>query len=906
MIIAGFLSADRIEAGAITANKLASDVGSSLDLSSNTSIRLIVEDIDDVKTDVGASVKSVLVEYKLSSSPIEPEVSGDPYATWNVIAPQWVDGAYMWQRTTTTYNDSTEHPTTVTTTNITGATGADGQDGTDGRSITSVTVEYALHNDPYTAPITGWTTTAPDWAYGTYLWLRHKFIYDNDTANPVYSSPWCDSSWQAIEIIQSGGENLLIGTSNEEKETEAVVDTPLSFPTVESSDGFITLSNYPDSNGYVWVSFRANVATSGYRIALRCVSTASSTLNNFVLRYGTLGVQAGDERYIYPTIGDNGWQTISAKIPATTKIYPILEHYGEGTATKVVYHSPKLELGAYPTQWSPSSVDVDDAISGIEVGGRNLIHKTLYANTEYPFMINGLNAGMILYSDGNLEAVNHGSKITVASGSDVVLSAPTMAFGSAETTTLLGLTAGSTYTFSADVSAKLLSNNTNNTIYYLFAKLYHDGVSAGVFAEGSSYEIFAYPKADKGTTKTGRIEWTFEIPDTANKLYIKIFTATASSTAVASSSFAVGDFISLENIKLENGNKATAWTPAPEDYQEAIGNVQESVDATAENLNTYQVNTRTTIEQMNNDFTLRVESVKTYTDNKTAEVQTSVTQLSARTGTMEAKVQSLQDGLGTHVIIEPEMVRVTQDQNELCEMQLYSDRMDFVNTNGDVAASFGISGAYADRLRSNKTLSVGTDGENGFGWFDFTMMATGMAEKWRGTDGFSYSLHITKQPQDSGTGFKVSAIGKGSLTYQWQYSPDNGETWANVSSGGTQAEYWPGVTFNRDVLYLYRCVISDESNESKASDEVRAFGLDAPKLIVNTQGEENGTIVLKTLAVSDSAVTYQWYELVGNSWNVISNATMAKYFPQADGTYACVVSNSNGCNASKVFEIVLS
>lgn len=43
LIVAGFLSADRIEAHSITANKLAADVGQSLDLSSNVSIQLVVE-----------------------------------------------------------------------------------------------------------------------------------------------------------------------------------------------------------------------------------------------------------------------------------------------------------------------------------------------------------------------------------------------------------------------------------------------------------------------------------------------------------------------------------------------------------------------------------------------------------------------------------------------------------------------------------------------------------------------------------------------------------------------------------------------------------------------------------------------------------------------------------------------
>lgn len=55
MITTGYLSADRIEAESITANKLASDVGQSLDLSSNKSISLNVQDVINGK--VGYVVK---------------------------------------------------------------------------------------------------------------------------------------------------------------------------------------------------------------------------------------------------------------------------------------------------------------------------------------------------------------------------------------------------------------------------------------------------------------------------------------------------------------------------------------------------------------------------------------------------------------------------------------------------------------------------------------------------------------------------------------------------------------------------------------------------------------------------------------------------------------------------------
>lgn len=63
-IVAGYLSADRIEAGSITANKLAADVGSSLDLSSNKSIRLTVESTvgDIIAEDFGPAIENKIEE----------------------------------------------------------------------------------------------------------------------------------------------------------------------------------------------------------------------------------------------------------------------------------------------------------------------------------------------------------------------------------------------------------------------------------------------------------------------------------------------------------------------------------------------------------------------------------------------------------------------------------------------------------------------------------------------------------------------------------------------------------------------------------------------------------------------------------------------------------------------------
>ena len=60
LMVAGFLSADRTQSHSITANHLAADVGQSLDLSSNTSIRLSVQEAVDVAAaDMRADIDSI-------------------------------------------------------------------------------------------------------------------------------------------------------------------------------------------------------------------------------------------------------------------------------------------------------------------------------------------------------------------------------------------------------------------------------------------------------------------------------------------------------------------------------------------------------------------------------------------------------------------------------------------------------------------------------------------------------------------------------------------------------------------------------------------------------------------------------------------------------------------------------
>ena len=59
----------------------------------------------------------------------------------------------------------------------------DGQDGKPGTSVTIADVEYAQSSSNTTTPTTGWSTTAPNWVDGQYIWSRTKITYSDGSTS---------------------------------------------------------------------------------------------------------------------------------------------------------------------------------------------------------------------------------------------------------------------------------------------------------------------------------------------------------------------------------------------------------------------------------------------------------------------------------------------------------------------------------------------------------------------------------------------------------------------------------------------------------------------------------------------------------------------------------------------------
>ena len=217
-----------------------------------------------------------------------------------------------------------------------------------------------------------------------------------------------------------------------------------------------------------------------------------------------------------------------------------------------------------------AAATAQETIDTLSIGGNNLIWGTLNPNTdvgERP-AINGLhadatsNGGELFTSSGFMEAMTHGIKIvnTEAVRTYMQFGESTAANGS-----LLGLKPGGTYTLSCDAEFMLLSGTKTATMYHTFMYLYHDGAQPGTFALGARYLLGSLTQPLKGTAMEKRVEWTFTIPQTATMLYF--FVANHCTTL---SEYGVGDYIALDNLKLEHGHRATDWTAAPEDEEEEI------------------------------------------------------------------------------------------------------------------------------------------------------------------------------------------------------------------------------------------------------------------------------------------------------------------------------------------------
>lgn len=132
--------------------------------------------VTGAKGETGIGVKSYREQYYLSTSYSTPAGG-----SWSYNVPSWTDGKFMWTRTVVTYTDNTtwtSDPVCVT-----------GSAGPSGKGVKSFEVLYYLSTSSSSLVGGSWSTTAPKWEDGKYIWTKTKVTYTDNTT--YESSPAC-------------------------------------------------------------------------------------------------------------------------------------------------------------------------------------------------------------------------------------------------------------------------------------------------------------------------------------------------------------------------------------------------------------------------------------------------------------------------------------------------------------------------------------------------------------------------------------------------------------------------------------------------------------------------------------------------------------------------------------------
>ncbi|OHQ28942.1 hypothetical protein HMPREF2548_05235 [Staphylococcus sp. HMSC067G10] len=219
----------------------------------------------------------------------------------------------------------------------------------------------------------------------------------------------------------------------------------------------------------------------------------------------------------------------------------------------------KLETGTMATDWTPALEDIDDQINGIQVGARNLLENSLSWNKGFEDNSNGNYKYLWrIYIDELLNKVKVNDEITI----------------------------------SFDLQME------RGDVFRIYDNVVNPGISIG----------------------------SDEITNIGNKKFRYKYTTKITKTSGTNSRWAIyaynnnnGDKFSIENIKIEKGNKATDWTPAPED-----------TSTTLQDYNTRISSAETFIEK-NKDKISQI-ATKTDVDTLLSKVATYETQYSVSSG----------------------------------------------------------------------------------------------------------------------------------------------------------------------------------------------------------------------------------------------------------------------------------
>lgn len=486
-------------------------------------------DGDPGKDGTGVTVKSTATTYAASSSGTTAPSSG-----WASSIPSVSSGQYLWTRVVTTYSDGK--------TSTAYSVARQGEDGSPGSSVTvtSTTTEYNAHTSGTSIPTDAWSTSIPTVPEGQYLWTRIVTKYSDGKTATAYS-------------VARQGQDGTDGTSVTVTSTKAEYQTSTSGTNVPTGTWSATVPAVPDGH-YLWTR-----STTTY-------SDGKSIVSYSVSKNGTPGTPGDPGRgvasitaqYYLSTSKTSQTGGSWTETPPTWKSGTYL-----WTRSKIVYMDPT------ETTYTSAVCDSSwEAVNEVQVGGRNILRGTREFTRA-----------------SGIEATDNGA---FRSSSCAI-----------QEDEYLGLSVR---------GSDAVPVNSDGMVYaeYMVTDInYGDVFTMSFYAKGTASQVRAYfygptgyvkakvVSSSSGSHGTGYGDGNCNIPITEDWKRYWVTWELDSSGTLSLGKYALlrsdGNTVSNASayvcgLKLERGNKATDWTPAPEDMEQTIGEVNSSLQGSVDGL----------------------------------------------------------------------------------------------------------------------------------------------------------------------------------------------------------------------------------------------------------------------------------------------------------------------------------
>lgn len=503
----------------------------------------------------GISIVSTATMYAVNDSDEEEPTTG-----WITSRPERAEGQFMWRKLRIVYSDGTHTETE--------AECVTGDKGDAGKGIKSYTITYQASTSGTTAPIGEWLSTIPTVQQGQYLWSRTITTYTDDKTSTAYSVSYIPVN----------------GTSVSVKSTSVMYQVSTNGTTAPTGEWKSSIPTVPKGQ-YLWtrtiVTYTDDKSTTAYSVSYQPVNGSNGT--SVTVSSTKTTYQASNSGTTEPT---GTWSDTPVAGTAGQYVWTrTIVTYSDGKSTTSYSISRNGNNGATgATGTSTASTVQQYFLSTSKVnptGGTWTTTPPTWSSGKYlwtRFVITYKNPTSTEYTvpvcDSSWEAVNEievgGRNLLLKSNYPVTnTSYPTK-----------------TYT----MTEKMVANETYTCT--LWGTLGTGKSHFGLWLDGGNIGLGSLVKISDGIYQLTFKGKTGTLDTSVLHVYPVASTVSAEST--------------ITKIKLEKGNKATDWSPAPEDVQDDINN---AVNNATNEINTTINTTNERIDTLNSSVQKISETV---------------------------------------------------------------------------------------------------------------------------------------------------------------------------------------------------------------------------------------------------------------------------------------------------------